>query len=49
MTQGNNAYFILAERMGATGSVRFARILEAMMSPDEADILVDVACIISNK
>ena len=43
MTDGNSAYDKLAERMGAPGSVRFARILEAMMTPDEADILVDVS------
>jgi len=43
MTDGTIAYDKLAERMGAPGSVRFAKILEAMMTPDEADILVDVS------
>ena len=43
MTDGNSAYDKLAVRMGAPGSVRFAKILEAMMPPDEADILVDVS------
>ena len=42
MKNKKNAYSILAERMGAKGSARFARILEAMMSPGEANILVDV-------
>ena len=34
----NNAYTELAARLGAPGSERFARILEAMFSPAEADI-----------
>jgi len=42
MKNKKNAYSILAERMGAKGSARFAKILEAMMSPGEANILVDV-------
>jgi ferredoxin len=38
---GNNAFDRLAERMGAPGSKRFARILEAMMSSEEAAILLE--------
>lgn len=32
----------LSERMGAPGSKRFARILKAMMTPEEASILLEV-------
>jgi ferredoxin len=40
MTQQNDVFEILSERLGAPGSQHFPRILKAMMSPEEANILL---------
>lgn len=42
MTNKPDAYDILSERMGAPGSKHFPRILAAMMTPEEADIMVGI-------
>ena len=42
MPQKNELFDKLSERMGAPGSKRFARILKAMMTPEEASILLEV-------
>ena len=38
----NDVFDKLSERLGAPGSVHFAKILAAMMSPEEANILLEV-------
>lgn len=42
MLNEKDLYDKLAERLGAPGSTHFARILEAMMTPEEAQILLEV-------
>ncbi len=39
MPDKNTVFDRLSTRMGASGSVRFAKILEAMMTTEEAEIL----------
>jgi ferredoxin len=42
MTQGNNVYARLSERLGAPGSGRFVKVLEAMVTPEEAGLLLEL-------
>ncbi len=42
MPNKNDVFDQLAERLGAPGSKRFARILKAMMTSEEAQILLEV-------
>ena len=47
MPEDNNAYDKLSERMGAPGSKHFPKILKAMMTPEEAEILLAVPTIMT--
>jgi ferredoxin len=42
MAETKNAYSTLSERLGAPGSKRFEKILEAMVTPDEARIILEL-------
>jgi hypothetical protein len=42
MSSSNNIFDKLSVMVGAPGSRRFARVLEAMMTPDEALILLEL-------
>jgi hypothetical protein len=38
----NNVYVKLSERLGAPGSRRFVKVLEAMVTPDEAELFLEL-------
>jgi len=42
VTSENDVFIKLAGRLGAPGSTRFAKILEAMMTSEEAQLLLDI-------
>ncbi len=42
MTSENNVYDQLSERLGAKGSKRFVKVLEAMVTPEEARLLLEL-------
>jgi hypothetical protein len=48
MPDKNNVFDRLSIRMGAPGSVRFAKILEAMMTTEEAEILWNVPALMTS-
>lgn len=43
MSNKTDAFEILSERMGASGSQHFIKILKAMMTPEEAEIMVGIS------
>ena len=42
MTGKSDVYLRLSERLGAPGSQRFARVLEAMVTPEEGELLLEL-------
>lgn len=38
----NEVYALLSERLGAKGSQRFVKVLEAMVTPDEARLILEI-------
>jgi hypothetical protein len=42
MAGDNNVYLNLSERLGAPGSQRFVKVLEAMVTPEEAGLLLEL-------
>src|SRR3972149_1041129 len=43
MTTANEVYVKVSERLGAPNSTRFVRVLEAMMTPEEGHLLLELA------
>jgi uncharacterized protein (DUF342 family) len=42
MTDHNDVYSQLSARLGAPGSLRFVKVLEAMVTPDEAGLILEL-------